>query len=434
MIFAQVTICNNNPFATEAGLKFVNMVLASNHIKDLANSSVLSTKFPSNISQLYNNYFYGGLMATIAANVPSIPQQTRRSFGYSYTDMIFSCLYNLDDCLGDKGWASLYHPIYGNCFTFNSGRNINSSNADFHVINQQSATAGLVFELFVKANTGYNSPSTGSGAVVFIQKNRQNPTLGNMIKLSTGFNYYVALEKTVHTRLSSPFSSCVEDLDNDGYDSDLYRIVVNSNYSYTQDYCFEVYVQTQVIAECNCYSTLALRVNNSNPCVSVDENKCIYDVYHRLFQTDYKSKIAKRCPAQCQTVQFTPTVSSIKYPTLNYANSLLKNRRIAALLNSTGEGVTVADLADSVLAVHIYMADLKYTSITEVANMSWDQLAANVGGYLGLFLGASVLSLVELAEISMHLSHIMFANRKNTNQVEFFVKDSNSDILNVNKK
>jgi hypothetical protein len=303
------------------------------------------------MSQLYNNYFYGGLISSIAANVPSMPAQLQRPLGYSDNDMFVSCLYNLDDCLGDKAWAYLYHPIYGNCFTFNSGSFSNGSNANLQVINQESPTTGLVFELFVKSNSGFNSPSTGSGAVVFIQKNRQNPTLANMIKLSTGFSYYVALEKTVHTRLSIPFSSCVEDLENDGYDSDLYRLVVNSNYSYTQDYCFELYVQTQVIAECNCYSPLYLRINNSNPCVSVRENKCVYNVYHRLFQTDYKSQIVNRCPAHCQTVKFTPTVSSIKYPSLNYANSLLKNTRISALLNSTGEGATVADLTDCVLAM-----------------------------------------------------------------------------------
>jgi hypothetical protein len=44
--------------------------------------------------------------------------------------------------------------------------------------------------------------------------------------------------------------------------------------------------------------------------------------------------------------------------------------------------------------------------------MSWDQLAANVGGYLGLFMGASMLSLCELIEISLNTCFIMFSRRK----------------------
>ena len=64
---------------------------------------------------------------------------------------------------------------------------------------------------------------------------------------------------------------------------------------------------------------------------------------------------------------------------------------------------TTSILDQNTTRFRIFYRSLKYTSITEKEKYTLPDFIANVGGVLGLFIGASFVSLFEIIEIIMYL-------------------------------
>lgn len=75
--------------------------LESNGIYDVSNSSVLAETYPSNTSQLFNNYFFGTILEQVKAASPNISDATRASFGLNYDQFFISCFFSLAECSRD---------------------------------------------------------------------------------------------------------------------------------------------------------------------------------------------------------------------------------------------------------------------------------------------------------------------------------------------
>lgn len=62
----------------------------------------------------------------------------------------------------------------------------------------------------------------------------------------------------------------------------------------------------------------------------------------------------------------------------------------------------------SLVKIFVYFDQIKYTRITEASAVTFVDLIANIGGELGLFIGISFLSFVELIELSLELIRIVW--------------------------
>ena len=90
------------------------------------------------------------------------------------------------------------------------------------------------------------------------------------------------------------------------------------------------------------------------------------------------------CSPACTTTSYRTSVSYAQYPADNSAGF------IASLLNATPDAI----LRDSV-AVNVYFEDIMVTVSTTVYSYSFSAFLSDLGGQLGLFLGASVISMLE---------------------------------------
>jgi hypothetical protein len=64
---------------------------------------------------------------------------------------------------------------------------------------------------------------------------------------------------------------------------------------------------------------------------------------------------------------------------------------------------------DNLLKLNIYYDELSYTLINEAASLTIFEMFSNIGGTLGLFLGISLLSFIEVVEV---LFNIFFITQK----------------------
>ena len=74
-------------------------------------------------------------------------------------------------------------------------------------------------------------------------------------------------------------------------------------------------------------------------------------------------------------------------------------------------------LKQSVLSIYVYYDDLKYTIIRKSPKFEWLDLISNIGGIMGIFLGTSFLSFVEIIDILV-IIFTMLATKKIKNNGE----------------
>lgn len=124
----------------------------------------------------------------------------------------------------------------------------------------------------------------------------------------------------------------------------------------------------------------------------------------------YRSFCLSQCPLECETVSFTYKKES--WPLDENAVSSLYYNRTKDFLESTNSSYSihsVDSLKRTILDVYLYYEDLSYTEITQIPKMSVTNLISDIGGTFGLFLGLSLLSLVEIAHIIVALVKVFLS-------------------------
>jgi hypothetical protein len=156
---------------------------------------------------------------------------------------------------------------------------------------------GLSVELYMPVSTNRNSLSPNSGAQVFIYTNKAYVNSGKAQRVSLGSSTFIGVERTVSTNLPSPYSDCVLDTSSiTGYDSWLFKYLVNAGYLYSKENCDNLYIQTQVIENCNCFATIVMNVNASaRACTSIADLKCYTDTFQSLIRSNYNASIDDLC-------------------------------------------------------------------------------------------------------------------------------------------
>jgi hypothetical protein len=114
------------------------------------------------------------------------------------------------------------------------------------------------------------------------------------------------------------------------------------------------------------------------------------------------------CPLECETTSYTYSTSCSDYPSnYTFSNNLIKS---STILNQIQ---TYEELKRSVLEVNIFYDDLKTTTITQDAKTSLSDFISSIGGTLGLFLGFSFLSFIELFEVILNILIIVCKSDRN---------------------
>ena len=71
------------------------------------------------------------------------------------------------------------------------------------------------------------------------------------------------------------------------------------------------------------------------------------------------------------------------------------------------ETINVSSVRESVVSLNVYYNSLSYTLATESPKLNIISLLSNIGGSLGLFMGVSFLSLVEILALLLDIAFFM---------------------------
>ena len=227
--------------------------------------------------------------------------------------------------------------------------------------------------------------------------------------MSGGRAYEIVMDRSFTYLAPPPFSDCGIDENNNLIteldDTSLVDYFVKSNYSYTQATCKRFCLQTKIAGACNCTtSTIPLRLDAYNVCTSDAQLDCVNAYQNRTF-AEFCS-----CPIDCFKEIFTfGTTQSLL--TMNVP----KDKRLAT--NFSNHTDFVKSYTNNLVALTVYYNMLLYTRVTEKPAISDVSTISNIGGQIGLFLGMSLVGIVELAEISYFIVNIYYRYKKRRRQI-----------------
>ena len=273
-------------------------------------------------------------------------------------------------CDYEQDFVWFYDIYYGNCFKFNSGKNSTG-----HLIDKKYVyRIGADTELFLKVFTGNYSPEEYSGLLIVIHNSSVKPTSYDGFLVTTGVRTNIGINRLFIKKKQKPYSDCISDFEN--YRSELVQAILKTGYNYRQIYCLDLCFQSYLIEKADCQDPGRVQLHDSKPCLSYDQVQFLNRSYFEFWSIHLKDYCGSKCPLECDSVQYIKSISQ--------AN-------IKRLDNSNGK--------DTNLSLNIFYDSLSYTQIEEMVNIEFVDLMANIGGTLGLFLGISVLTFVEVFEL-----------------------------------
>ncbi|CAF0973970.1 unnamed protein product [Brachionus calyciflorus] len=323
----------------------------------------------------------------------NIPDEIRRSFGFSLDDILISCLVGTIECLKDD-FLWYFDVTYGNCYLFNTGKFQNGSLKQKYNQSDKGSNFGMKFEFINKIKPVENSTITkGIHLTLFDSKTIVNSLDG--FDLSPKFQTNIMIKKKVVTKLPDPYSECLKDHSN-FLSSEVYQASLKISESYSQDICYGICFQEYLISKCNCTDPQKLFFKNVKNCLTLEEIFCNFKNY-KYFTTQMNVK----------------EISFSEYPTNIQAQGIYTSIR-----NTPSFNHSIEEIKENSLQVKIYYAQLKYETIDETKQMDLVDLISNIGGILGLFIGISILSFAELIEIFIEILFVIFSNENMVKKID----------------
>jgi len=294
---------------------------------------------------------------------------------------------------------------YGDCFHFNSGRNMSGHSIPIlKQIGQEKQYCVTIS--FNKLNISNNGPIkiwiNDYSSLPFLNEQKlrsQDTSILNII-------HEIQLTKTIETKLSLPYNPCYKEEEEEEESSGLKwnKTIINfmklNNIKYNQKYCFKLCPLIETNNRCNCTkNNTSLSIDVYKDCYS---NEC-YKKYVLDFEKIQTEKCKDYCPLECDSITYALTLvprqdlnNKLNNSTLNYAH------------------------------VDIFYRELKYTKFSEIPKIEVFSFISEIGGILGLFIGCSFVSLFEIAELLIEIFFSLISKNKPTDEHE--ITYSNNEL------
>lgn len=153
------------------------------------------------------------------------------------------------------------------------------------------------------------------------------------------------------------------------------------------------------------------------------------------------------CPLECDSLTYSLVTSYSNYPTRIYAGSLAANpsvvqkilklneylRNATTTTNNTNSQdlprLSYEQIKSNMLAISVYYAELSYEQYDELEKIDLTDLVSSIGGTLGLFLGMSFLSFVEIIDIILQICVFKFCSSRRQVKPKLNIKTIDSDKI-----
>uniref|UniRef100_A0A1I7ZVU1 Degenerin-like protein unc-105 n=1 Tax=Steinernema glaseri TaxID=37863 RepID=A0A1I7ZVU1_9BILA len=305
--------------------------------------------------------------------VQELDDSDKEAISYTKTEFITRCSFNGRECSIEEDFDTYLDPFYGNCFTFNS-------NSSGMTSERAGANYGLRFQVFVNLSD-YLPTTESAGVRLTVHSPDEQPFADTHgYNAPTGFVSSFGIRMKRMSRLPKPYGDC-----NDrGKDDDF--IYKTKNYS--TEACQRSCTQKYLVMRCGCGDPRFPVFRNHKNC-PVDDAKlrdCLTN--ETIFAARNIDQIGCRCRQPCQQDAYSVSYSASRWPSA------------PASVGDCHPGLSKVQCfnfyREQGAYIEVYFEQLNYESLLESEAYALPNLLSDFGGQLGLWMGVSVITIMEV--------------------------------------
>ncbi|XP_059143116.1 FMRFamide-activated amiloride-sensitive sodium channel-like isoform X2 [Physella acuta] len=446
--YPSVTICNTEPIS----LRKIRSLVHAKEWGQLRNWLRFLASF---------EFDHNSFMESIRAFYENLGDEAKK-ISHDLGDLLIHCRFNRELC-SVQNFTSFFDGNYFNCFTFNGGQL--KDKLQMHSTGPEN---GLSMIISVEKDDPipgtygvYNFEnnimhSAGIRVVVHAPGSMPSP-VDHGFDIPPGYSSSVGLKALLHSRLPEPYGNCTEG-----------SLQGMHTYRNTFFACLQLCKQKLIIARCGCKSSalpdlpnvnvsfcgvisnwlgiLRNRTDGKSPKITIHNLECEEDMQRKL-NNDRAYEATCQCYQPCSETSYLKSVSLSYWPQEFYQLSMLqeflnqteKEHFMAVAFelwselaqntqsNSSSDksyadrinkGYTDKEkdkakrasdtIRQTMLRLNIYLEDLSVVEYRQLPAYGLADLFADIGGTLGLWMGISVLTIMELVELVIRLIGFVF--------------------------
>ncbi|XP_035222106.1 degenerin deg-1-like isoform X2 [Stegodyphus dumicola] len=279
---------------------------------------------------------------------------------------------------------------------------------------------GIRLTLNIERDQYWDLISSEFGVRLLVHPQGTYPTLqrGGII-VSPGRSVHIGVKRKVSRLLPGRERTCTETFEDSlliptlkaaGLDFDL------SDIKYTYEHCNTLCQNTLLFDQCDCLDEQPrTAIGHSvgwkfcNPC-NKTQSKCRSTVLRNF--SDNGSVCDEICKPACRSIRYDVSLSKADWPNLGHQQLVMNRSRdqwnhlpeALGLLDLPFDDANISDyvnetfFSENLLRVHLFIEEMIYMSVEEEYSYQLPKLMADLGGCLGLYLGVSVISIIEIVE------------------------------------
>lgn len=406
--FPSVTICNYNPVRQQ----YIDELNASSQFKftdDVLEYILLSYLQVENLYEEYSNNSLSVLDSAYINFTNAYSgfkiDQFFMDAGYSCEEMFLSCKFGgtTFDCCK---FATPILTDIGKCYQFH-----NFSGQSFR---NYQYISGSFYGLQLILNVNYTQypqvfldNSFETGVRFFVHAQGVMPFLSSGgFSISPGFRLYAGITQTHHMLLGKDeWGNCKPswEIEEEHYTD-----------TYTSSNCEAHCVAKQFNKTCGC-TPLRYNINDAyaicNPWVLYN---CIQVNKWDVEDEEYWYKKCPQCTIECDRWEYTLETSYSNF--YNYGARKYMTKRFHMPENLIAKNIVILDA---------YLKEIAYTDFEQVQGTSVTETLSDIGGSMGMFIGASIIT---LAEISVFLLKVLWSSMSRKRRLNVVQKTSSVDL------
>lgn len=238
---------------------------------------------------------------------------------------------------------------------------------------QPGSKSGLFLALHVHQDDYLYASSPSAGFRILLHGPGEQPMMIERgLKVAPGSSTQIAVAASYITELPSPYGDC------------------EASEGYVQSKCLTDCVTNYVIKNCSCKDVYML--GDVPVCDPRKFYECVLPTEANYVRDSEAEKC--NCHRQCHHLSYHATISE----------SLLADSVAEYFRRAHGLPGTLDDVIKDHCVLEIFFTEMKYTFVETQAAYTTQSLMCDIGGSLGLVLGATMLTVCEIADFLFQLS------------------------------
>ncbi|KAK2164535.1 hypothetical protein LSH36_62g03004 [Paralvinella palmiformis] len=321
---------------------------------------------------------------------------TRAEYGHQFKPLISSSQYAGYDVYNTT-FKDTYDLNYGNCYTFNTG-SIGTEDSLFAF--NTGPDYGLVIIFATEEHEYIGEITYKQGLRVVVHNPRSPPfPIEQGIDIAPGMSTSIGVRKVTINRLGGLYDVCVNTSLSHS-DINVYEQLYNWT-SYTIIGCQKTCYQQAVMKSCGCFdpdypsSGLAFAGSVlSGVCSYGNETQddCKTGIYDKLRNGKL---LCSHCQKPCTEEYFETSLSMAMWPAKKYEPNLIELFEDNPYMTKV---LTDGHHEGKIGLFEVYFESLNLEEMTEQPAYASSQFIADIGGTIGLWVGASMMTIFEFGE------------------------------------